>query len=281
MLGGKLALVAWLLVFVATAWVVEEVVGIDEPLTLHPLLALILAGVPAGLWLAFFYFHDRHEPEPKAYVAGVFALGALVAAPLADFITYQLSPPQSLSQHGIAAFSADRVVYAFLVVGMVQELCKYVVVRYTVYMSGEFDEPMDGVVYMTAVGTGFALWVNYHRLGGQGNSVFLSTGSAQAAITTLAHASFAGAFGYVLGRVRFSRRSGPVRAIALFFGLLCAAALNGQFTIVENWVSQSGMAQAPWKGVGYAAAVALAFFGILLLLSSRLLADSPHRRRRG
>ena len=278
MLGGKLALVAWLLVFVATAWVVEEVVGIDEPLTLHPLLALILAGVPAGLWLAFFYFHDRHEPEPKAYVAGVFALGALVAAPLADFITYQLSPPQSLSQHGIAAFSADRVVYAFLVVGMVQELCKYVVVRYTVYMSGEFDEPMDGVVYMMACGTGFAVWLNYHRLSEQGHQVYLSKAAAQAVVTTLAHASFAGVLGYVMGRAKFSRRPPLVRVALLMLGLLSAALLNGLFSRVENWVVTSGLAQHPWRGVGLAALFAAAVFGVIWFAAYKLLEGSSYRR---
>jgi RsiW-degrading membrane proteinase PrsW (M82 family) len=279
LLGGKLALVGWLLVFVGVAWVAEKLVGLDGPLNFHPVLALALAGVPAGLWLAFFYLTDRHEPEPKAYVAGVFTLGTLVAGPLADFVVYQLSPPMPLAQNGLAAFAPDRVIHAFLVVGLVQEMCKYVVVRYTVYMSREFDEPMDGVVYMTAVGTGFAMWVNYHRLSELDHTVFLSTGAAQAVVTTLAHASFAGAFGYVLGRVRFSRRSAPVRGAMLFFGLMAAAALNGQFGIVESWVSQTGLEQHAWRAVGYAAGVALAMFALLLLLSSRLLADSPHRRQ--
>jgi protease PrsW len=278
LLGGKLALVGWLMVFVAAAWVIEKLLGLDEPLSFHPVIALALAGIPAGLWLAFFYLSDRHEPEPKAYVAGVFTLGTLVAGPLADFVVFQLAPPLPLAQYGLSAFSLDRVIHAFLVVGLVQELCKYVVVRYTVYMSREFDEPMDGVVYMTAVGTGFAMWVNYHRLSELGHTVILSTGAAQAVVTTLAHASFAGAFGYVLGRVRFSRRGAPIRGLVLFFGLLAAAALNGQFGLVEAWVSQSGLEQHAWRAVGYAAGVALCVFALLLLLSSRLLADSPHRR---
>ena len=278
-LGGKLALVGWLVVFVALAWLAEKIVGLDQPLTFHPTLALVLAGVPAGLWLAFFYVYDRHEPEPKHYVAGVFTLGALVAGPLADFVVFQTSPPVPLAQLGLRPFSLDRVVHAVLVVGLVQEMCKYVVVRYTIYMSSEFDEPMDGVVYMTAVGTGFAMWTNYHRLSDLGHSVLLSTGAALAVVTTLAHASFAGALGYVLGRVKFSRRGAPVRGLMLFFGLMGAAALNGQFALVESWVTQTGMEQAPWRGVAYAAAVALAMFALLLLLSNRLLDESPYRRR--
>src|SRR5688572_14875488 len=108
------------MVFVAAAWVIEKLLGLDEPLSFHPVIALALAGIPAGLWLAFFYLSDRHEPEPKAYVAGVFTLGTLVAGPLADFVVFQLAPPLPLAQYGLSAFSLDRVIHAFLVVGLVQ-----------------------------------------------------------------------------------------------------------------------------------------------------------------
>jgi RsiW-degrading membrane proteinase PrsW (M82 family) len=156
-------------------------------------------------------------------------------------------------------------------------MCKYAVVRYTVYMSREFDEPMDGIVYMMACGTGFAVWVNFHRLSGQGHQVYLSTGAAQAVVTTLAHASFAGALGYVMGRAKFSRRSAPVRGALLMGGLLGAAVLNGQFSVVESWVQQVGMAQHPWRGVGYAALCATSVFAVIWFASQRLLRSSPFK----
>lgn len=278
LVGTKLALVAGLIGFVALAWIVEKVAGLDGAIGLGRPLALVVAAIPAGLWLAFFYLLDRHEPEPKHFVAGVSVLGAMVAAPLSDFVVQQLAPPVALAQYGLSPFSWDRIVDAFLIVGLSQELCKYVAVRYTIYLSPEFDEPMDGVVYMMAAGTGFAVWVNYHRLSGQGHQVFLSTGAAQAVITTLAHASFAGVLGYVLGRAKFTRRSAPVRGILLFMGLLGAAALNGQFGLVEMWVSTHGMATDPWLGVGYAALFAVLVFAALWLATRRLLARSPFRR---
>jgi RsiW-degrading membrane proteinase PrsW (M82 family) len=233
--------------------------------------------VPAMFWLGFFYLMDRHEPEPKQLVVGVCVLGALVAAPLADFVLSQAVPPIALEQHGLSAFSLDRVLYAVLVLGLAQEMCKYAVVRYTIYMSREFDEPMDGIVYMMACGTGFAVWVNFHRLSGQGHQVYLSTGAAQAVVTTLAHASFAGALGYVMGRAKFSRRSAPIRGALLMAGLLGAAALNGQFSVVEAWVQQVGMAQHPWRGVGYAAVCASSVFAVIWFASQKLLQASPFK----
>ncbi len=76
---ANVALVGILLVFVAlVAWLAQSVAG-----TLAG-TALIVAGiaialVPALIWLACFYRQDMLEPEPKAYVLEVFALGALSA----------------------------------------------------------------------------------------------------------------------------------------------------------------------------------------------------------
>jgi len=278
LVGTKFLLIAGLVGFIVVAWFAELVAGLHRPVDLGPMLAALMAGIPAVLWLGFFYLMDRHEPEPKQLVVGVCVLGTLIAAPLADFVQFQAVPPIALEVPGLSKLSLDHIVYGVFVAGLSQEMCKYAVVRYTIYMSREFDEPMDGIVYMMACGTGFAVWVNYHRLSSQSHSVYLSTGAAQAVVTTLAHASFAGMLGYVMGRAKFSRRSAPVRGTLIMLGLLGAAALNGQFAVVESYVLQSGMEQHPWRGVGYAAACASAVFAVIWLVSQRLLATSPFRQ---
>jgi len=278
LIGTKFLLIAGLVGYVLVAWLVELVAGLHDAVNLGPMLAAVMAGIPAVFWLGFFYMMDRHEPEPKQLVAGVCVLGALIAGPLADFVQYQAVPPVALAVHGLSPFSLDRMLYAVLIVGLSQEMCKYAVVRYTIYMSREFDEPMDGIVYMMACGTGFAVWVNYHRLSGQHHAVILSIGAAEAVVTTLAHASFAGLLGYVMGRAKFSRRSAPVRGILLMLGLLGAAVLNGQFTVIKDWVMPRGLVQHTWYGVGYAALSAAAIFAVIWIVSQRLLAASPFRR---
>jgi len=277
LVGTKFVLIAGLVAFVMIAWLIELVAGVDSALHLGPLIAGIVAGIPALFWLGFFYLMDRHEPEPKQLVAGVCVLGALIAAPLSDFIQFQAVPPIALEMNSIDALALDRILYAVLIVGLAQEMCKYAVVRYTIYMSREFDEPMDGIVYMMACGTGFAVWINYHRFSGQGHQVNLSNAAAQAVVTTLAHASFAGVLGYVMGRAKFSQRSAPLRGLLVMLGLLGAAALNGSFNVVERFVS-SGMAQHPWQAVGYAALFAAGVFLVIWYISQRALARSPFRR---
>src|SRR5262245_55023396 len=115
LIGTKFMLIAGLIGFVVIAWLVELVAGLDGAVHVGPLVAALMAVIPAAFWLGFFYLMDRHEPEPKALVVGVCVLGALVAAPLADFVQYQAVPPVALEVHGLSAWATDRIVYAVLI----------------------------------------------------------------------------------------------------------------------------------------------------------------------
>jgi protease PrsW len=272
--ASEILLIGSLLLFVGAAWVVQVVLALDEPLRLSPLPSLALAVVPGLLWLGYFYTQDRHEPEPKHYVAGVALLGAFVAAPMSAFLLESVLPvaPSLSFQH----LGAERVVHAILVVGLTQELCKYLVVRYTIYLSSEFDEPMDGIIYMTAAGIGFAMAENVRYLQGRDGTVFLATGAANVVITTLAHACFAGVLGYALGRAKFHVSVEPrARNVVLGAGLLTAALLNGSFGLLERVVKVSGLKVQPWRGLAWAAGfAALVFFGVSLLMRRHLEAPS-------
>src|SRR6195952_4194001 len=85
LVGTKFLLIAGLVGFVVIAWLVELVAGLHDPVNIGPVLAALMAAIPAAFWLGFFYLMDRHEPEPKQLVVGVALLGALVAGPLPDF----------------------------------------------------------------------------------------------------------------------------------------------------------------------------------------------------
>jgi protease PrsW len=223
--------------------------------------ALVVVLVPALLWLAYFYLLDRYEPEPTHYVLSVFLLGALVAAPIARWMIRDLF---ALGRWGLTPFSTAHVAASFLVVGATQELMKYLVVRYTVYLSDEFDEPADGIVYSTAAGIGFATRLNF---GYVSSGVLLTTGAVNVAITTLAHACFAGAAGYALGRARFAARGGQR---TLGAGLLAAIALNGVFTLLQELVLSGGQLR-PWRGLALSGTFALLVFGAISLLMQRAL----------
>jgi RsiW-degrading membrane proteinase PrsW (M82 family) len=226
---------------------------------------LVLALVPAILWLAFFYQQDRLEPEPKGYVVGVFLLGALLAQgvgiPLVGSV-YEASRWLPLNVW-------TDLLGSILVIGFVQEFLKYGAVRYSVYPSAEFDERVDGVVYGTAAGLGYATLLNVHYVVSSGG-VDLQVGVIRIAVTALAQASFAGLTGYFLGRAKFEDE--PVWWLPS--GLALAAVLNGLFAFLSGELtttslSLSGGGFNPWPGLILAAVVAGATFTALNFLIRR------------
>jgi RsiW-degrading membrane proteinase PrsW (M82 family) len=261
-------LVLGLVAFVGLAWLAGRILGLDRPIELGAPGALIACAVPALLWLGYFYLQDRVEPEPRHYVLGVYLLGAFVAQPISGFIV-GLWPAPTPS----GGISGPALLAAIVPVGLAAELAKYLVVRYSIYLSDEFDEPMDGIVYMTAAGIGFATAENVRALAAAGGKVFLATGAVNIVVTTLAHGCFAGVQGYALGIARFSSpgRRGPI----ILSGLLVAAALNGLFGLLETQVRVAGMEVQPWRGVAFAAVFAAGVFACVFALMRRHVAASP------
>jgi RsiW-degrading membrane proteinase PrsW (M82 family) len=137
---------------------------------------------------------------------------------------------------------------------------------------------MDGIIYATAVGIGFATYQNFHELSGTENTVYIAVGATNAVVTTLAHACFAAVMGYVLGRARFAAIKNPRHTITLVAGLLIAAGLNGNFNLLESRIVQDGVEVEPWRAVALAAIFAAVVFAAVFALMKRLLAISPHRK---
>jgi RsiW-degrading membrane proteinase PrsW (M82 family) len=241
-----------LVVFVVLVYAAE---GFFKPVlgqTALVIAGVILAVVPALIWLAFFYQQDRLEPEPKSYIASVFILAMLVAAA----IWLPLSENVFRISKWLYADTLTTILGGILLVGFIQEFLKYASVRYSVYRSAEFDEPTDGIVYATAAGLGFATVLNIHFVIANGG-VDLGTGVIRIAIVSLAQASFAGITGYFLGRAKFE--SEPLWWMPA--GLTLAAVLNGLFFWLRTEITQSTITLTsggsnPWYGLILAAVLA-------------------------
>ena len=261
----ELMLIAGLLVFVGIVYALDS--AFHTLLTGSNLLVagVIIALVPAFIWLAFFYLQDPLEPEPKQFVLGMFVLGAVLAAaigiPLVENV-FRVS-------HWLYADTMTTLIGGILVVGFTQEFIKYAVVRYTIYHSDEFDEMPDGIVYATAAGLGYATMLNIQFVVSNGG-VDLGAGVIRMAVVALAQASFAGITGYFLGRAKFE--SEPIWWMPL--GITLAAVMNGLFNwlrgrVVQSGVSLTGASVNPWLGLAFAAVVAFVTMGILVWLMRR------------
>jgi RsiW-degrading membrane proteinase PrsW (M82 family) len=181
--------------------------------------------------------------------------------------------PQGL---GVNVLSIDRWIYALAIVGLAQETCKYVAVRYTMYTSPEFDEPLDGIIYMSAAGIGFATFESLNALLRSGGEIYLSAAAAQCVVTTLAHASFAGVMGFAMGRAKFGAATAAHRSLTLLLGLIAAAALNGSFQMIMDALNVQGLDTSPWERVLTSFGFAAGVFIVTSILMQKLLAISPH-----
>jgi len=259
---------------VAFVLAVAIIVGLTNPHVEGGILLVIglgLALVPALLWLAFFYMQDALEPEPKQLVLGVFALGGLLAQAIGIPIVQDVFRVSEWMNAG--AFY--RILGAILVVGFTQQFLIYASVRYSVYLSAEFDERVDGIIYATAAALGYATVLNVRFVVDSGG-VDLVAGIIRIAVTTMALASFGGLLGYFLGRCKFEDE--PLWWMPA--GLALAAALDGLFTYVRGEITTTavgiqGGGYNPWPGLILGMLVAGLTFGVLFYVIRRLERQAP------
>ncbi len=262
----EILLVVGLVGFVGAAHLIEHFYKLDYAIRMSPVAAVAFAAGPSLLWLAIFHAQDRRDDHPKRHLLGMFLLGAFVAAPLADFAVSQAIAQPVVPTPQLGKLSSEGILRAILVVGLAQEVCKYIVTRYTVYLSPELDEPIDGIIYMTAVGLGFATYDNFDRLAQVDYNVYLTVGAGEVITTTLLHATMAGVVGYAIGKAKFFCTTSYERSKALLVGLCAAMVLNGQFNVLHRLVTAAGSEAKPWYGVAYAGGFAAATFLVISLL---------------
>lgn len=208
-------------------------------------VGVALALIPALLWLLLFYVQDAKEPEPLGFVLQVALAGGVLAGAVALPVLSWIP-----TRAWLAAGPLAGVLVSILAVGSVQEFCKYLAVRFTVYDEDEFDEVADGVTYGTAAGVGLATVLNLWLVLNS-PSIAPMPAALRIVVTTLAHAAFGGVLGYFLGRAKMlGERSRVV------WGFLVATLLNGVVTFGLREVAHSGLTYRPWNGLILAAAVA-------------------------
>lgn len=183
-------------------------------------LVLIMALAPAIFWLWYFYSRDRYEPEPISWIVIVYVLGILVTLPAALI-------------EGILGLIVGDFLIAVMVAPIVEEYAKFFIVKNTVFGTGEFNEPIDGIIYAAAAGLGFATLENVIYVFSSLETSFLfavQTGVVRALISVPGHVLFSAMWGYALGQARFT--SGSARSGVITRGLLMAMAAHALFNLL-------------------------------------------------
>lgn len=187
---------------------------------------------------------DRKRPEPAKLRRLVAFVGMLSVIP-AFLIEQWLSngPGTSLDPQ----FTYQGATFsAFVVAAGVEEACKIAVIYWIVWRRPEFDERMDGIVYASRAGLGFALVENVGYLLGQTSpSGQLYMWVARALLAIPGHAMWTGMIGYCAARRRFDGKG-----LGLIGGYLLAVAFHGAYDAAVFY-------QAPLRYEGHAGAAAL------------------------
>jgi RsiW-degrading membrane proteinase PrsW (M82 family) len=248
-----------LLLVVIVAALISTVAG--QGLTGAPLLiiGLLVAVIPAIVWLAVFYLEDRVEPEPRGLVVGVFACGALLAAAIGVPLV------EDVLQLGrwVGTNLLVQVLVNILAVGMVPAALVFAAVRFTVYGSAEFDEATDGVIYGTAAGLGYATVLNVGLIVDAGGAN-LGFASIHVVLTALTLGGAGGIVGFFMSGQKL--RSKPVWWSAA--GVAIGAVLLGLYATIRTVVSTGtgslqGVLVGPWIGLILAVVLAGAITAVL------------------
>lgn len=181
------------------------------------LLALALA--PSVAIIFYIYSKDKYDREPFKNLLISFLLGVLSTVPALLIQKYYGAQLDNFFETKSIAYYA---VFAFLVVGLGEELSKFVMLRLYAYPRRAFNEPFDGIVYSVMVSLGFATLENIGYVMENG----YATGLVRMFLSVPAHASFGVLMGYHAGLAKFDQRHSFIH---LLKGLLLAAFFHGSF----------------------------------------------------
>jgi hypothetical protein len=252
------------------AFVVFSLLNVRLPRTFAQPANALLALLPFGLWLIVSLWREQFALQPRKRLLAVAVVSALVANGVSiPFIEGVFQPERWLP----VGSAISRIVGYTFTVGIVQEVLKYLVVRYLVWPD-HFRTRLDGVAYCAASAVGYATMLNVQ---------FVLSGIALPEIVaiyvfgTLA-VNLAGSIivSYGMAEVRFDNPS----PFLLTTSVALAALVNGIIIPVRAGLGNAafslrGGVSAPIFGLGLSAGVLLAASILVAFLYS-----STERRER-
>jgi len=192
------------------------------------IIALVFSLLVAIFWLINFRKMDKYEKEPERLIYITFFAGILSTIP-SVLLEIPLGASNVHHPHPLSA-----LFFMFLWVGIVEETFKFLAVRITAYLSSEFNEVMDGMVYMVSAAMGFAAAENVGYMIGFGASV----GLLRAILSYLAHLSFSAILGYFMAKAKLENKRGQ-----LWVGFILAICFHWfyNFCFVAGTIKTSGV----------------------------------------
>lgn len=181
------------------------------------LIALAIA--PGFAICLFIFYRDAFNREPKRNLLVTFILGAATTLPAGLIETGLIND----NDNGIV----QMAIRAFFMVAFVEEMGKFLVLRYYAYPRKSFDEPLDGIVYSVMASMGFATLENiFYVVNVKGDLSGYQIGFFRMFTAVPAHAAFGVLMGYYTGKAKFD----PANSVSwLLKGLFWAVFFHGAY----------------------------------------------------
>ncbi len=181
---------------------------------------LIFAAMfPVLILLWWICRQDRVEKEPPALLAKLFFLGVISAIPAMLLEMLAEIPLQEVRGDTLRIFLEN-----FLGVALMEELCKFVLLKWGSWRSPEFNYRFDGIVYAVFVSLGFAAIENILYVTQSGLGVAL----ARALLSIPGHMVFAVFMGAFYSKAKSRKLTGRSGSWGLMLvGLLVSVVLHG------------------------------------------------------
>jgi RsiW-degrading membrane proteinase PrsW (M82 family) len=178
---------------------------------------------PALVWIFYFYYKDRFQPEPWRNLGLTYLLGLISAFACVHF--FKLLPYFGIPEDPSVLMEAHGwpfLFYSIGITGVVEEMFKCFPFLLVVLRLKEFDEKIDGIVYASVIALGFASYENALYLGYMERFELFG----RAIASPLTHTIFSSIWGYTIGVAHMRQKS---LTPACLRGLALAALVHGLF----------------------------------------------------
>lgn len=168
------------------------------------IILIALSLIPVYFILSIIYSNDKVEKEPAKLLILTF-IGGVISLFLTKFLAskYQYYLPFLIEENpGLEAYKIFLI--SFGEIGLIEELCKWLILYFMIWRNKEFNHIYDAIVYAVFISLGFATIENFFYLW---NTNF-ATLIVRSLFTVPGHAFFGVIMGYFFGYAKYYQKMG-------------------------------------------------------------------------